>query len=50
MSRLEGEMIQVQDQTSEHMVVQSLLRNKAEQVPVILIVGRCLLSLFFERT
>ncbi|KAI9788744.1 MAG: hypothetical protein M1816_006601 [Peltula sp. TS41687] len=39
MSRVNGEMTQTSDQTSESTVVQSLLANLEQKVPVVLIVG-----------
>lgn len=40
MSRVDGEMAQTSDQTSESTVVKALTRNLSQKVPTILIVGK----------
>lgn len=39
MSRVDGEMTQIADQSSDSALIQSVSNNQAERIPVVLIVG-----------
>ena len=40
MTRVDGEFSQTADQTSDSSVVQSMTRNKEQDVPLVLILGK----------